>query len=113
MRTPSRLVTTSLFVAGLSLSGASAALAQQDCAYVPTTCEGPTELLPTTQDRAQVDARTEVNARTDVVSDTGADTGTLPFTGGDVALAALVGAGAVAGGAVLVVAARRRPAARV
>ncbi len=100
MRTASRFVATAVVAAGISVSGASAALAQQqDCAYVPTSCETPTEVLPTTQ------TRTEVNGRSDV-----AEPDTLPFTGGEIALAAVLGAGAVAGGAALIVAARRRPA---
>jgi carbohydrate-binding DOMON domain-containing protein len=110
MRTASRFVATAVMAAGISVSGASAALAQDSCAYVPTSCETPTEVVPTTQDRTEVlpttQDRTEVNARTDV-----AEPETLPFTGVEIALAAVLGAGAVAGGAALVVAARRRPTA--
>lgn len=100
MRTASRFVATAVVAAGICVSGASAALAQEDCAYVPSACLEPTEVLPTTQ------TRTEVNGRSDV-----AEPETLPFTGGEVTLAALLGAGAVASGAALIVAARRRPAA--
>ena len=101
MRTASRFVATAIVAAGISVSGASAALAQDDCAYVPSSCETPTELLPT-----KTSVQTEVNARTDV-----AEPATLPFTGGEIAVASVVGAGAVAAGAALVVAARRRPSA--
>ena len=99
MRTASRFIATAVVAAGISVSGASAALAQQDCAYVPSSCETPAEVLPTQQNRVE----TEVNARTEPA--------TLPFTGGEVAFASVVGAGAVAAGAALVVAARRRPSA--
>lgn len=100
MRTASRLLATAVVAAGISISGASAALAQEDCAYVPTSCEEPTEVLPTAETRVE----SEVDART-----TPAEADTLPFTGGEVAVAALVGVGAVGAGAALVVAARRRP----
>ena len=99
MRTASRLAATAIVAAGISLSGGSAALAQEDCAYASGPCEEPTELLPTRQDRVE----TEVNARTTPE--------TLPFTGGEIALGVLAGAGAIGAGAALVVAARRRPAA--
>jgi hypothetical protein len=97
MRTASRFIATAVVAAGISVSGASAALAQDDCAYVPTSCETPTEVVPTQQNRVESD----VNART--------NPDTLPFTGGEIALGVLAGAGAVGAGAALVVAARRRP----
>ena len=101
MRTASRFVATAFLAAGISVSGASAVLAQDDCAYVPTACETPTEILPTTKDRVD----STVNNRTNPE--------TLPFTGGEIALGVLAGAGAVGAGAALVVAARRRPSTTV
>ncbi len=97
MRTASRFVATAVIAAGISLSGAPAALAQDTCAYVPEECVEPTEVLPTTLERSEVNGRSNVDT-------------TLPFTGGETAVAALVGVGAIAGGAALVVAARRRTA---
>ncbi len=107
MRTGSRFFAIALVAAGISVSGSSVALAQQECAYVPTSCEEPVEVLPTSQTRfgdeqgGVVDGRTEVNARSTPAE-------TLPFTGGEIALGVLAGAGAVGAGAALVVAARRR-----
>ncbi len=135
MRTGSRFFAIALVAAGISVSGSSVALAQQDCAYVPTSCEEPVEVLPTSGTRfgdeqagngdEQVgvgdgqagvddeqagvddgqtevdDGQTEVNARSTPAE-------TLPFTGGEIALGVLAGAGAVGAGAALVVAARRR-----
>ncbi len=109
MRTASRLVATAVVAVGICVSGATAALAQQECAYVPNSCVTPTEVLPLQQNRAEVNGRTEV-ADTEVADTEVAEPDTLPFTGGEIALAAVLGAGAVAGGAALVLAARRRPA---
>ena len=100
MRTASRFIATAVLAAGISVSGASAALAQDACPYVEG-CETPIELLPNQLNR------TEVNART-VVGDDG--DGVLPFTGGEITMAALAGTGAVAAGVALVVASRRRTA---
>jgi hypothetical protein len=120
MGTAPRLVVTALVATGISVS-ASGAFAQDSCAYVPTACEQPTEVLPTVETRTETgptgtgpagtnvlgteQTRTEqtaVNARTTPAQ-------TLPFTGGEIALGLLVGVGAVGTGAALVVAARRRP----
>lgn len=97
---------------GISLLTAAPAAAQTvDCAVYPDRCEVNDEVLDQnpvkpTDDQNEDDTRditpvkSTVNARTQPE--------TLPFTGGEVVVLTLVGAGAVAGGAALVVAGRRR-----
>lgn len=102
---------------GISLLTAPAAMAQTvDCAVYPDRCEvndvvidrnpvtppgNPTD--DTSRDTTRVEST--VNARTQPE--------TLPFTGGEVVTLTLLGAGAVAGGAALVVAGRRRASSAV
>jgi hypothetical protein len=89
---------------GLSLLTAPAAMAQTvDCVVYPDRCEVNDVVIDRdeiTNDSGDTTSKSTVNARTQPE--------TLPFTGGEVVALTLLGAGAVAGGAALVVAGRRR-----
>lgn len=77
------------------LGGASAALAQTD------DCEAYSDVCPTVSPTSVTDEPT-------VISDSEDRGDVLPFTGGNLVLMTLAGAGAVAAGSVLLVSARRR-----
>jgi hypothetical protein len=91
-----------LVVTGLlALAPAAPALAACD-AYSGGCVTQPPSVLPTTQ--------TSVAPTTAVRGSTGGSPAALPFTGGELVLVSVTGAAAVAGGAALVVAGRRRKA---
>lgn len=118
MRRTARLVTGAAVLGVVGITGAPAALAQTvDCAVYPDACVRSEVIGDSTTrgggaagggapEKAGVDAQGTGVAGT--VSSRGSTPSTLPFTGGESVLLGLAGAGAVAAGTVLVVAARRR-----
>ncbi len=109
MRTSLRLTTGAAVLGVASLVGAPAALAET------TTCDAYSEgcdttgVLPDTQDRGATGNSGGVAGSSGSSGTRGSGTpSSLPFTGGETAALGLAGAGALAAGTVLVVAARRR-----
>lgn len=122
--------------AALALSLAAPASAQEVCDAYSGTCTEPPAVLPTSDtretpdqggtgtDRTRTGSGTDTNGTGSGTDTNGSGTGsvsnarpavqpagtptTLPFTGGELVLFSALGAGAVAGGAALVVAGRRR-----
>lgn len=97
--------------AAASLSTAGPAFAQTVPCPSPTAypdCVSPTRTLQTPPAQLSGNAVSGVTTGTSGVGGTRASTGDLPFTGGEIALMGLLGAGAVAGGGALVLAGRRR-----
>jgi hypothetical protein len=97
MRSTARLIVGTALVGGIAL-GAAPASAQEVCDPYSKSC-----VNPSTQTRGETGG---VAPATQVRSD--ARPSSLPFTGGEVALAAALGAAALASGGALVVAGRRR-----
>lgn len=112
MRRTVRLATGVAAFGITSLVAMPAAGAQTvDCAVYPDRCiesdvvvdRQPAAVIDTVQDRDETSSTTAINPGTTAVNPS-----TLPFTGGEVALLGVVGAGALAAGTALVVAGRRR-----
>ena len=93
---------------GISLLTAPAALAQTvDCAVYPDRCEVNDVVIDRDTDNPTDGTSTNVKRTVNNRTPPGTPE-RLPFTGGEVVALTLLGAGAVAGGAALVVAGRRR-----
>ncbi len=99
MRRTAKVLSGAALVGGLCLGFAPAASAQVACDGYGQTCP------VVSGDQMTRDTGGAVNART---TPTTGGPSTLPFTGGDIVLLSLAGAAAVAGGAALVAAGRRR-----
>ena len=111
-----RLSLTSLVLGAGVLLGAPSAHAQEVCAY-PFDCSpigggdgGAGTILPGPGAGAGNAGLTDATAGGVTGASVGGGRTVLPFTGGEAALLGLTGVGAVAGGALLVAAGRRRGA---
>ena len=96
MRTSARALQVAVALGTVLVLQTAPASAQEACEAYSEGCDTGAEVL----DTAGVDATSQTPPS---VTPT-----TLPFTGGEVVLAGLAGAGAVAAGAAMVVAGRRR-----
>jgi hypothetical protein len=103
MRRFSTLLTGAALAGGISLLGAPAAFAKE-----PVACDAYAQTCPPVRGETTPSV-SGTKGGVSVVTTTRTSTpSTLPFTGGDVVLISVLGAAAVAGGAALVVAGRRR-----
>lgn len=112
------IVATSLLTGGLLVGAAPGALAQEACESYSGGCAEGGAIVGTTEDAVTGGAGVGGAAVTGSVSEAPGQLGgagnavsnprTLPFTGGQLVLAAAVGLGAVTAGTAMVVAGRRR-----
>lgn len=108
MRRTVRLATGVAALSVIGLAGAPAALAQSvDCAVYPDACVT-TDIVEDRTPPADPPPADRTPGDSDQDEASSTEARTLPFTGDEVGLAALVGAGALAAGTALVVVGRKR-----